>query len=183
MHSVIAAGSTPCAPCEPGEVLSEVGAFARETTHTEVRVIPLREHPRVAAGHHAGLDDGATAIAVGVDRAPRDVALQRNATDDPLPEPAARATTPFAPSAPTSVARLDARATDVGHDAVVAQLDDLDGRVVAKLRTGCHRLLGEVRVEPAALRHQDQRSVGAAIEPASVAEPELQRVDDVLDDG
>ena len=44
------------------------------------------------------------------------------------------------------------------------------------------RLLGEVGVEPAPLRHQDQRLVARSPEAAPVVEPKLERVDDALDD-
>ena len=98
------------------------------------------------------------------------------------PSPSERAVIPFAPSAPTITSARTRSAVEPYGDAVAVRLDRRDLHAVAEVGAGRGRLLREVVVEPAPLRHQHERPAPAALEPAPVAEPELERVDDVLDD-
>ena len=60
--------------------------------------------------------------------------------------------------------------------------DLLDASAVPEARARRDCLFGEVGVEPPALRHQDQRLAARAAETPVVVEPQLERVDDALDD-
>ena len=73
-------------------------------------------------------------------------------------------------------------AADARRDAVGELASTLDPRAVPELRARFGRLLGEERVEAAALRHPDQRLRVAAREARAVAQPQLEAVDVVLDD-
>ena len=59
----------------------------------------------------------------------------------------------------------------------------LDARALAELGPGRGGMLGEEGVQPAALRHADQRRVVASRERAAVAEAQLEAVDVPLDHG
>src|SRR5687767_6516899 len=72
--------------------------------------------------------------------------------------------------------RLDPLPTD-------AKWRELDPRVVAELGAGLPSLLDEERVQPTPLRHHDQRLPRPPHEAAPIAEPELEDVDLLLDDG
>ena len=99
----------------------------------------------------------------------------------PASSPAAFATTPFAPSAPTSMSA----ATSVSPTVAVIPSAPISSRVDAgavperRARRCC--LLREVRVEPPPLGHQDQRLGRRAPEAALVVQPQLEGVDDALD--
>ena len=100
----------------------------------------------------------------------------------PGSRPAARATTPLAPSAPTSTSAWTRIPAHRRLDPRSFELDRVDADTVAELGSSCRRLLGQVRIEATPLRHQDQRRLAAAAERAAEAESELERVHGVLDD-
>ena len=72
---------------EAVEMPAQARPLRHPPTDPEVRVIALRKHPAVAAGHDAELHPGRSGVRVASERAPRDVALERYATDDALAEP------------------------------------------------------------------------------------------------
>jgi hypothetical protein len=66
--------------------------------------------------------------------------------------------------------------------AIHGQRRELHAHAVPELGAGLARLIDEVGVEPAALRHGDQRPRGSALEALPVAEAELEDVHLLLDD-
>ena len=142
---------------QPREVVAQPRPLLHPAADAEVRVVALREDPAVAAGHDAELDPGRALVA------PRSSAPQgtfpSSATPRtiPSPRPAARATTPLAPSAPTRNARTHLRPADArGHGGIL----ELERRRPGRRRGSRLPRPQPARrggVEPAALRHQDQR--------------------------
>ncbi len=168
---------------ETAEMVAQGGALVSPAADAEVRVVPLREHPAVAAGRLPELDDGGALVALRVDRAPGDVSLERDAVDD------LRCQSGLACDDAVRSVRADEHAgddgcpVDGGRDGVLALGDAGDAHAVVDVGAGRSGLLEQVVVEPAALRHQDQRALGGALELASVPETQAEAVDDVLDDG
>ena len=76
----------------------------------------------------------------------------------------------------------DPRATDDRGHRIVRDLHSFDARSVTELGARSGGLLGEERVQAAALGHEDQRLLRAARESSPVPEPEDHAVDDVLHD-
>ena len=101
----------------------------------------------------------------------------------PSPSPADRATTPFAPSAPTRKRAPTRCEPDACGHAGVTELDVAHGDAVAEVGPGGRRLLGEMEVEPAALRHVDERLRALPRDLRSVPDADDHAVDDVLHDG
>ena len=66
--------------------------------------------------------------------------------------------------------------------AAVRELERGRAHAVAELGARLDRLLGQMRVEPAALGHQHERPVAAALEAPAVAETEVDPLDHVFDD-
>src|SRR5688572_19562333 len=74
-------------PAELLEMASQRRALALPAAHTDVHVIALREHPAVAPGDRAELEDGASPIPVLADRLERHVALERDGEHVVVAEP------------------------------------------------------------------------------------------------
>ena len=175
----------PCACGEPVEVIAQAGPFAPPAADAEIRVIALREHPAVAPGQERRARSRRSARS----------ARGRAAAQPTLPSSAT----------PRTISGVEAGCA--GDDAVGAVgADEHVGAAPARRRPSprprrrrarsrprarrrgtsapaAAALLGEMRVEAPPLRHQDQRLVLLRRNCAAVAQPELERVDDVLDDG
>ena len=100
----------------------------------------------------------------------------------PSSSPTVFATMPFAPSAPTSVSAATSISPTLAVIPSAPISSRIDAGVVPEGRAGRGCLLREVRVEPPPLGHQDQRLARRAPEAAPVVEPQLEGVDDALDD-
>ena len=164
-------------------MVAQVRPFARPAADTDVGVVALGEDPAVPAARRAELHDG------GARRSARGRAAPRRR----CPRARRRGRCPRRALPPSRRRRSrrrrrrapkprPARRRPSPVTLVVPELDVRDTCAVAEGRACGGRLLGEVRVEPTALRHQDQRLVARAAEVPPVVEPQLERVDDVLDD-
>ena len=145
-------------------------------------MIALRKHPAVAAGHDAELDPGRSGVRGAFERAPGNVALERDAADDALAEPGRPRDDTVGPVGTDEEARTDeVRADACGH-AGVTELDVAHGDSVAELCPGGRRLLGEMEVEPSPLRHLDERLRALPRDLRSVPDADDHAIDNVLHD-
>jgi hypothetical protein len=127
-------------------------------------MVALREDPAVPAGDRPELDEGEAPEALVEGRVP----LEGDAVGD-------------RPAQAKGLRRRSVRAVGA-DDHLGVDFARVEFRAVAKLRAGGDRLLGEVRVEPPPLRHQDERpALSRAVEARVPAEPERHPVDFVLD--
>ena len=162
-----------------GEPLAQPRPFALPAADADVDVVTLRKDPGVAARNHAELDGCPPAEALPRDVRIADVAFERDAKLE-------RLRTERAGRDPIRPVGAD---HDVRFEALAANRDRARGvdfghlHAVAKLGARGRRPLGEECVEPAALRHQHERPLGAAAPASPVAQPELERVDAVFDHG
>ena len=154
-------------------MVAQPRAFALPAADADVDVVALGKDPRVAAGNDAELEHEPAAVA----RVERRIALERHTVSVVAREPErARGQTVDAVGADDHT-RGDPLAVD---DDVPLVEPDTDA--VAKLRAGLRGLAREELVEPPPLRHEAERLVARALEGGAVAEPQLEAVDDVLDD-
>ena len=168
-------------PAELYEMASQSRALALPAAHTDVDVVALREHPAVAAGDRAELEDGASPIPVLADRLERHVALERDGEHVVVAEPEPVANPPVDPVRADERAALDPPAVDAQGDAGLAGLDLRHLHAVTDVRAGGDGLLEQMLVEADALRHLDQRPLAVPFEAHPVAEAKADAVDDVLD--
>ena len=154
----------PVLPAKAREVLAHPRALALPAADTDVDVIPLREHPAVAARHVRELEEEPAAVLLFVDDAVRNVAFEGNAVYAALVE----ADRPGSDAVRSVRAKQPICSNLVTGDrcshAVVDEGDVLHAHAVAEISPGVGRPLGEVRVEPASLGHQNERLVGGALE-------------------
>ena len=101
----------------------------------------------------------------------------------PSPEPGRARDDPVRAVGTDEIRRADALAADARDDPVVAELELGDGRARAEVRSRSRGLLREMRVEPPALRHLDERALRPLRTLVAVPGPEHESVHDVLDDG
>jgi hypothetical protein len=161
---------------------AQVRPFRQPAPYSEVRMIALRKHPAVAAGHDAELDPGRFGVRGAFEGAPRDVALERYAADDALAEPGRPRDDTVGPVGTDEEARTDeVRADACGH-AGVTDLDVAHGDSVAELRPGGRRLLGKMEVEPSPLRHLDERIRALPRDLRPIPDADDHANDDVLHD-
>src|SRR6266542_2630337 len=158
---------------EPAEVLAQSRALALPAADADVDVVALGEDPRVAAGDDSELEHQPAAVA----RVERCVALEAHAVSVVAGD-AERA----GGEAVDAVGTDDHACGDpLAVDADVPVVEP-DLHTVAKLCAGILRLTNEELVQPATLRHEAERLVARALEGGAIAEPQLEAVDDVLDD-
>src|SRR5215211_626439 len=162
------------------EMRAEPRPLAQPAADADVDVVTLREHPGVAARDRAELDQRAATEASRFDRLVRHVALEC----DRVVMTAAEADRPRGDSVHSVRAdqRRGAHRHAVDGEASVGR-DVADLRPLAEIGAGLRGLLGEERVETPPLRHEQERSLAAPLEPLPVSEPELERRYAVLDDG
>ena len=170
-------------PCEPREMSAEPRSLLVPPAHAEVGVVSLRKDPAVAAGDDAELHPRRSGVRSGVELSPVRVRLERHTGDDAVPEPGGPGHEPVRPVRADDVGRAHARAGDARDHGSPVGLDPFDSCAVPEVRAGGSGLLGEMEVEPATLRHQDERARAPAGEAAPVPDPEHEVVDHVLDDG
>ena len=167
---------------QPREVVAKVRTFAPPATDADVRVVSLREHPAVAAGDDPELDDRGSLEPGAVDRAVRDVRLQRDAPHDPVPEAGLARDDPVRAVGADEHVRDDLPAVDARRHAIALVEQVRHAHAVSEVGPGRGRLLREMQVEPAPLRHEDERRLMPPREAPPVAKPDAEPVDDVLDD-
>ena len=162
-------------------MLPQPWALGLPAADADVDVVALREDPGVAARDGAELDHGAPAVVLArVDMS--HVPLERHAVSTPAGQPE-RAHRQAVDAVRTDRdGRRRRGAAEADRDRVVVHLERGRTDAVAEVGPGRRRLLGEVRVEPAPLRHQDQRAFGPALEAAAVAKAEPAAPHRVLDD-
>ena len=162
-------------------MLPQARPFRLPAADADVHVVALRKHPGVAARDGSEIDDRKPSPAFFARVYIRDVPLESDA--EPLRCESQR---PRGDAVDAVRADHDRRAgggsVEADDPAVVVLLERGHPLPVAEVGAGGRRLLGQVRVEPPTLRHQDERPLPAPLEPLPVAEAELEAVDDVLDD-
>ena len=181
--SVSTSGIDPVGAREPREVVAQVRPFLGPSRRRR----DSRGRPSGTASRSPRPAAPSSTTAVDAKRSRSRCSqptLPSSATPRTMPSssPTAFATTPFAPSAPTSVSAATSISAHRRRDPLGADLERVDAGAVPEGRAGRGCLLGEVRVEPPPLRHQDQRLARGAPEAAPVVEPQLEGVDDALDD-
>src|SRR6188508_3276319 len=143
------------------EMVTQPRAFRHPPSHSEVRVIALRKHPAVSSGDDPELDPRGAVVRLALELAPRDVPLERHAADDAATEPGRLCDDAVRPVRADEEGRPDRAATHAGGDALVVELDPLNGAPVAEVGAGGSRLLGEMVVEAPTLGHVDERCIAA----------------------
>ena len=159
-------------------MVAEPRPFLGPRPHADVHVVGLRKHPPVAAGNVGELDDDAVLVAVLRDVGVRHVPLERDAVHD-------------RPAEADRLRRLAVRAvrTDdhVGRDALTAHLDrSVAVRDRTPSRTSTPRSRAASSRKASSRRRwviQMTGSLRAAHDRVAVAEPELDHVDPLFDDG
>ncbi len=176
-------GRQPVGSREHRQVVAQPRPLAAPASHAHVGVIPFREHPAVATRDDAELDHRRGLVRLAAEQRPRRVALQRHAARD-VGAQLGRARDD-AVRAVGADERVGAHAlcADARHDTVVLERQIGDAAAETHVGAGLGRVLREVCVETAPLRHQDQRLPVAARELAAVAQAQAEPVDDVLHDG
>ena len=117
-----------------------------------------------------------------VERAPRDVSLERYAADDALAESGRPRDDTVGPVCTDEEARTDEVRADACCHAGVTDFDVAHGDSVAELCPGGRRLLGEMEVEPSPLRHLDERLGALPRDLRSVPDADDHAIDNVLHD-
>jgi len=146
-------------------------------------VIALRERPGVPARNGAEVEEGAAAEATLV-WSVRHVSLERHAVPAGVEEAEGARREPIDPVCPDHHRRTRGSSAETDRGAALLELECGCAHAVANVGAGRGRLLDQVRVEAAPLRHQHERPVAApALEAAAVAETELDELHHVLDDG
>ena len=170
-------------PGEPVEMPTQARALRHPPADPEVRVVALREHPAVSAGHDPELHPG-SALVRARGRGCSSGTFPSSATPRtiPSPRPAAFATTPFAPSAPTTKDASTVASPTRARTRSPSTSRPIDCDAVAEVGAGRDRALREVLIEKAALGHVDERLARLPIQPPPVSDPHDHAVDDVLDD-
>ena len=168
---------------EPRDVVAQPRSLAPPPSDADVRVVALREHPSVAAGHHSELHDRRALDSGGLEIGVRHVSLQRDPVDDVGVQPHGASHDPVRSVRADEHVRAHRVSVDPHVDSAAVRRDVRHPGTVAKRRPGSSSLLGEVQVEPPPLRHEDERCRVRAREAAAVAKPDPEPVDDVLDDG
>ena len=138
-------------------MLAEARALALPAADADVDVVALREDPAVAAGDRAQLERSQPAVAVLRDGSIRDVPLKGHAVDGSLAEAEGARRRPVRAVGADERRRHDPVAADLDGDAPVFRGHLLHLDSVPEVSAGGRGLLGEVMVETAPLRHQDQR--------------------------
>ena len=167
---------------EPPEVIAQPRPFASPPSDPEVRVITLREHPAVAAGYDAKLDNSCARDGSGLELPVRHVRFECHTVDDARVEPHRARDDPVGTICADERVCLHHASVHPHRDAGLAVLDLPDSSTITKVRARRRRLLREMRVEPPPLRHEDERLRVPAREALPVPEPDPEAVDDVLDD-
>jgi hypothetical protein len=144
-------------------------------------VITLREHPGVAARHRAELDDGPPPeVPARVNMS--DVSLERDAVAPPARQ-AERARREAVDSVgPEHHRRPGGRTVEADGRAGLVDVERRGLHAVAEVGARRGGLLGQVRVEAPALRHEHERPLALALEAPPVAEAELAATHGVLHD-
>ncbi len=164
-------------------MVAQARPLAPPAADADVDVVALREDPAVAAGDDAELGDEPARVPLRRRVVEGEVPLERDAVADLLPEPERPSGRPVRAVGPDQDAGSDRRPVDAERDAVRTRLDPLHPDAVAEVGARCGGALRQVEVEPATLRHQAERRAEAALVARAVAEPQLEAVDGVLDDG
>ncbi len=146
-------------------------------------MVAFREHPPVAARHDAELDHGRSLVPLATERGPGDVPFQRDAVDDSGAQTRGARRDAVGTVSTDEHVRCHGLTADPCRDAVAPELDVAHPRSEADVRSRGCRLLGEVRVEPTPLRHEDERRGMLSRELGRIAQPQAEPVDDMLDDG
>ena len=165
---------------EPAQLLPQARGLVLPAAEPDVGVVALRKHPAVAAGDDPELEHGAAPVAVAQLRV-GDVPFERDA-DRLVPAEAERpgADAVDAVGADES-GSVDLLPVDGRRHTLRARGDRRHLAAVAKLGAREGGLLGQVRIEPDSLGHEDERRVAAVLEPAAVAKPHPHGGDRVLD--
>ena len=173
--------------CEPVlarqtlEVTAQMRPLVKPAPYSQVRVIALREHPSVPAGNDAELHPRRRLVRVGIEAAPRNVSLERNPTHDPVAEACDAGNEPVCSVSPDDVRGLHPRSSDQRGSALVVELEVIDANAVPEVRSSGGCLLREVKIEPTALRHLNQRPPARPRKTAPIASPKHEAVYHVLD--
>ena len=169
-------------PTQLEQVAAQTGPFPLPAADADVDVVSLGEHPAVAAGDRAELEDGTPSIPSLDDRLARDVPLERDGEHVVAAEPEAVTHAPVDAVRADEHAALDAAAVHADRDGRPGGLDVGHLHAVTHVGARGSSLLEEVLVETDALRHLDQRSLAETFEAHPVPETKADAVDDVLDD-
>ena len=164
-------------------MIAQARPFCHPPADAEVGVVALREHPAVAAGHDAELDPGGARVPLLPERAPGHVPLERDPPDDPVAEAGGSGDDAVRAVRADEIRRAHARSSDAGGDFLVVELELRDRRSVPEVGACGSSLLGEMRVEPAPLRHRHERSRRGSIHRRPVRRAHDHPVDDSLDHG
>jgi len=163
-------------------VLAQPRALRPPPADPDVDVVALREDPRVAARNGAELDHRTPTPAVLARVNIRDVPFERDSVP-PLAEGEHLRGEPVDAVRADHDLRLGGGHVEANGRLALPELQRRCAEPVPEVRSRGRGRFGEVRVEPPPLGHQDERPLPSPLEPRSVAEPELEAVDDLLDDG
>ena len=161
------------------EVIAKTRPFGPPATDADVDVIALGEDPPVAARHSGELEHEGAAPRAEWEPLVRKIPLERDAVDDRAAEPEPLRGRPVRSVGADD--RLDADAVAV--DAELAVGLELDARAVPEGRAGFLRLLDEICVQSAPLRHQAESLLRPAFQHAPVLQTAPDPGDAILDDG
>ena len=160
-----------------GEVPAQPRPLRGPSADADVDVVALGEDPAVPARDGTELEHEPARISLARDLPVRDAPLQRDGPVTVHREPQRARDDPVRAVGRDQHRSLEHPALDLDRGAARAR----DSQAVAELGAGGDRPLDEVGVEPAALRHQRERLGRFALEPAPVADPQLEARHDVLD--
>ncbi len=161
-------------------MLAEPRPLAFPAAHADVDVVALRKRPGIAARNGAEVEQGSAAEAILVVPV-RDVSLERDAVPSAVEKPERANGEPVDPVGSDHHLRARGGSVEANGGGAVLELERGRAHAVAELGARLDRLLGQMRVEPAALGHQHERPVAAALEAPAVAETEVDPLDHVLD--
>ena len=155
----------------PAQMVTEPGALGLPGADTDVDVVSFGKHPAVSTRNVGKLDDRSPGEAIMRNAAVCDVALERDAMDDALPE--------------TERARGDPiRTVSTDHD-IGLDRHTVDAHRIAKSDAGSFTNVDAARlrgikqelVQATSLRHPDHRLARAAHHRVAEAKPQLDDVD------
>ena len=152
----------PVLTAEPREMLPQPRAFALPAADSDVDVVALGEHPAVAAGDVRKLEEEPAAVLVLLHDSVRDVAFQGNTVGSAAVEadrPGRGAVDSVCAKQPLCSDFVDRSRSRAHRRRAAARSSTRDA--VAELCSRVGGLLGEERVEPAPLGHEDERLFGA----------------------
>ena len=173
-------GTRAMRPAEPLEVRAQRGPLPLPPADAEVEMITLREHPAVAARDRPELEDRRAGMALPRHRI-REVALERDPVRGLRPDRETLRGDSVGPVGADQQAGAHAIGAERDGDPAGIDVEPGDTNAVAEIRPRCRGALGEQRVEPPALRHQDQRPFAAPLVRVSVRVAKAHAGDDVLD--